>query len=207
MAGQQLFVGNLAWTVTSESLTEFMTKAGYSVTAEVMQHPDGRSKGWGLITFSDNGSSMFSSPGMDSAIANLNDTELEGRKILLRPEGERGGKGAKGGRGGKGGRGAKEGGGKGRGARAQPAASELCANNVLFVGNLSWAFTSEQLQETFAPYGVVSAEVKMGYSGRSRGYGIVEFQTDGAAASALALNDTEVDGRRMLVRYERAAAA
>lgn len=204
-----MFVGNLAWSVTSETLTQFFVNAGYAVSAEVMMHPDGRSKGWALVTFDQNTSSIFSSPGMEAAIAQLNDVELEGRKLLLRPEGERGGKGARGGKGRGGGKGSKEeGGGGGRGgARASPAAHELTAGNVLFVGNLPWSTTSETLRETFAPFGVVSAEVKMGYSGRSRGYGIVELESETNAASALSLNDAEIDGRPMLVRYERAPAA
>ena len=47
----------------------------------------------------------------------------------------------------------------------------------------------------------------MGPNGRSRGYGLVEFETIDGAAAALACNDTETDGRPMLVRYERVAAA
>ena len=78
---------------------------------------------------------------------------------------------------------------------------------MLFVGNLSWSTNSETLTELFASYGVLSAEVKMGPNGRSRGYGLVEFETIDGAAAALACNDTETDGRPMLVRYERVAAA
>ena len=109
---QQLFAGNLAWTVTSESLTAHMLQAGYVVSAEVQMRPDGKSKGWALVTFPDNTNSMFSN-GMDGAIELLNDTDLDGRKLLLRRAEERGAKGKGAGKGkGKGG-GGKGGGGKG----------------------------------------------------------------------------------------------
>tara|TARA_B100000795_G_scaffold24774_1_gene16566 strand:- start:392 stop:1009 length:618 start_codon:yes stop_codon:yes gene_type:complete len=202
---QQLFAGNLAWTVTSESLTAHMLQAGYVVSADVQMRPDGKSKGWALVTFPDNANSMFSN-GMDGAVEQLNETDLDGRKLLLRRAEERGGKGKGGGGKGKGkGGGGKGGGGKGGGS--SPASHELCSNNVLFVGNLSWSTNSETLTELFASYGVLSAEVKMGPNGRSRGYGLVEFETIDGAAAALACNDTETDGRPMLVRYERVAAA
>ena len=203
---QQLFAGNLAWTVTSESLTAHMLQAGYVVSADVQMRPDGKSKGWALVTFPDNSNSMFSN-GMDGAIEQLNDTDLDGRKLLLRRAEERGGKGGKGAGKGKGRGGGGKGGGGGRGGGVSPAAHELCSNNVLFVGNLSWSTNSETLTELFSSYGVVSAEVKMGPNGRSRGYGLVEFETIDGAASALSLNDVETDGRAMLVRYERVAAA
>ena len=47
----------------------------------------------------------------------------------------------------------------------------------------------------------------MGPNGRSRGYGLVEFETVDGAAAAMSLNDVETDGRAMLVRYERVAPA
>ena len=201
---QQLFAGNLAWTVTSESLTAHMLQAGYVVSAEVQMRPDGKSKGWALVTFPDNTNSMFSN-GMDGAIELLNDTDLDGRKLLLRRAEERGAKGKGAGKGkGKGG-GGKGGGGKGGGSSL--AAHELVSNNVLFVGNLSWSTNSETLQGLFAQFGVLSAEVKMGPNGRSRGYGLVEFETVDGAAAAMSLNDVETDGRAMLVRYERVAPA
>ena len=59
--------------------------------------------------------------------------------------------------------------------------------------------------QVFSEYNVKAAEVKAGYDGRSRGYGIVHFESNEGAAAALACNDTETDGRPMLVRYERVA--
>ena len=204
---QQLFAGNLAWTVTSESLTAHMRQAGYDATAEVQMRPDGKSKGWALITFPDNSNSMFSNGSTpEGAIEQLNDTDLDGRKLLLWRAEERPPKPGKGAAGKGKGRGAGGRGGAGRGG-GQPVVHEYMSNNVLFVGNLSWATTTETLHSLFAQFGVVSAEVKVGPNGRSRGYGLVEFETLEGAQAALSLNDVVTDDRPMLVRYERVQPA
>jgi RNA recognition motif-containing protein len=55
---------------------------------------------------------------------------------------------------------------------------EATSGTSLYVGNLTWATTSVQLREVFSEYSVKSAEVKAGYDGRSRGYGIVTFESE-----------------------------
>ena len=51
----------------------------------------------------------------------------------------------------------------------------------LYVGNLAWATTDEDLQNTFSEYGTVASAVVITErdSGRSRGFGFVEME-DGA---------------------------
>jgi hypothetical protein len=72
----------------------------------------------------------------------------------------------------------------------------------LYVGNLPFSFTSADLEKLFAQHGqVVSAEVLLDRdTGRSRGFGFVEF-VDGAAADAAmqALNGADFDGRSIRV--------
>ena len=63
--------------------------------------------------------------------------------------------------------------------------------------------TSEKLREVFSEYNAKSAEVKAGFDGRSRGYGIVSFDTEEDAAAGLALGGYNIDGREMLVRFDR----
>lgn len=73
----------------------------------------------------------------------------------------------------------------------------------LFVGNLPYSFTSEQLTETFSPYGnVVSAKVISDReTGRSRGFAFVEMETDEAGQSAIrALDGAQLGGRALAVR-------
>ena len=85
----------------------------------------------------------------------------------------------------------------------------------LYVGNLSYSVTSEDLQEMFEQYGQVrSAQVLIDReTGRSRGFGFVEMDDDAEAEAAIeALDGNDHDGRRLTVnearpREPRAAAA
>jgi RNA recognition motif-containing protein len=73
----------------------------------------------------------------------------------------------------------------------------------LFVGNLPFAMTDEELSGVFAPYGtIVSANiVKDKYSQRSKGFGFVEYETEEAAAEALkALDGSDQGGRNIAVK-------
>ncbi len=72
----------------------------------------------------------------------------------------------------------------------------------LFVGNLPYSVGESELETAFAEYGtVVSAVViRDRESGRSRGFGFVEMETDEMAESAVgALDGFEMDGRRLRV--------
>jgi RNA recognition motif-containing protein len=72
----------------------------------------------------------------------------------------------------------------------------------LFVGSLPWAVNDEALKEAFAPHGnVISANVVTDrQTGRSRGFGFVEFENDSEATAAIeALNGSELNGRNIVV--------
>jgi len=76
----------------------------------------------------------------------------------------------------------------------------------LFVGNLSFNTTKDQLQDLFAAHGVVTeADVVMDkFSGRSRGFAFVTMDTKEAADAAIkALNGQAVDGRPLTVNEAR----
>jgi RNA recognition motif-containing protein len=73
----------------------------------------------------------------------------------------------------------------------------------IYVGNLNWNMTSDDLHNLFSPYGdVVSAKIvtdKMN-NNRSKGFGFVEMSDDEAARQAISnLNDTDVQGRKIVV--------
>ena len=79
-------------------------------------------------------------------------------------------------------------------------------SNKLYVGNLSFRVTSEDLQEYFAGAGTVeSANIVMDReTGRSRGFGFVEMASDEDANNAIAqFNGQEYDGRSMVVNEAR----
>jgi len=76
----------------------------------------------------------------------------------------------------------------------------------LFVGGLPFATTDDELKELFAAHGTVSSAtvVRDRETGRSKGFGFVEFESDdeGKAAQA-ALNGTEFGGRTISVDMAR----
>ena len=73
----------------------------------------------------------------------------------------------------------------------------------IYVGNLSWTMTDQDLADLFSPYGeVTSAKIVVDkFKGnRSKGFGFVEMADDAAGASAIAqLNDTDQNGRKIIV--------
>ncbi len=72
----------------------------------------------------------------------------------------------------------------------------------IYVGNLSWTMTDEDLSNLFTQYGSVSSAkiLKDKMNGRSKGFGFVEMEDDEAAKTAIAsLNETEVQGRKLIV--------
>lgn len=71
-------------------------------------------------------------------------------------------------------------------------------NQKLFIGGLAWAATDEDLRAAFAPFGeVVSASVvRYPDTGRSKGFGFVEYATIEEATKA----KEEMDGKSILER-------
>ena len=76
----------------------------------------------------------------------------------------------------------------------------------LFVGNLSFNTTENDLQDAFAAHGtVVEANLMMDrVSGRPRGFGFVTMSTPEEAQKAIdALNGQQLDGRALTVNIAR----
>ncbi len=79
----------------------------------------------------------------------------------------------------------------------------------LFVGNLPYTVTEDQLTQMFAEYGeIVEAKLVINkFDGRSRGIGFVEFATEEEAQKAIeATNGFEIDGRALVVNVARPQA-
>ena len=111
--GKKLYVGNLSYGVTNESLESLFAEFGEVRSAQVIQDRDtGRSKGFGFVEMADDNAAQ-------AAINALNEKEHDGRPLTVneaRPREDRGGGGGRGGYGGGGGggRGGRGGGGGGR---------------------------------------------------------------------------------------------
>ncbi len=76
----------------------------------------------------------------------------------------------------------------------------------IYVGNLSYETTEEDLQQAFEGFGQVESVniIKDKYSGRSKGFGFVEMPAKDEAQSAInELNDTELKGRTLKVNEAR----
>lgn len=76
----------------------------------------------------------------------------------------------------------------------------------LFVGGLPFATTSEELEQIFAEFGsVASAKVITDRdTGRSKGFGFVEFENDDEGKKAEAeMNGKEIEGRSITVNQAR----
>jgi len=87
----KLYVGNLAYSVTSSDLETLFSQAGKVESAAVVTDKfSGQSKGFGFVEMADSGQAA-------TAIQQFNDTEFKGRNIKVnearpRPSGGRGGR-------------------------------------------------------------------------------------------------------------------
>ena len=76
----------------------------------------------------------------------------------------------------------------------------------IYVGNLSWTTTDEDLMELFAAHGQVTKAqiVKDRDTGRSRGFGFVEMATEEDAQRAIdAMNNAPYQGRPLTVNIAK----
>ena len=76
----------------------------------------------------------------------------------------------------------------------------------LFVGGIPWATTSDDLQQLFSQHGTVASATVISdkMTGRSRGFGFVEFENDAEAdAATAALNNSDYNGRTLVVKEAR----
>ena len=74
----------------------------------------------------------------------------------------------------------------------------------IYVGNISWSVSDDQLEELFAQFGTVtSAKIIIDkFSKRSRGFGFVEM-ADGGEQAIAELNDKDFEGRPLVVNESR----
>ena len=209
-----VFVGNLDYKTTWQKLKDIFRRAGPVRFADLIADTDGRPKGSALVTFENE-------TGATAAIKMFHDSELDGRRILVRrfesgrrpafvrhhmqprdkrrrddPIDDRD---------------------HGVDTRRIPSASQEVprprsqqkrSDGKLFVSNLPFECTAQSLHDTFSQVGrVVDASIIHSSNGRSRGMGLVEFAERREAEIAIQEFDgIEMAGRPMQVRFERSAA-
>jgi polyadenylate-binding protein 2 len=75
----------------------------------------------------------------------------------------------------------------------------------IYVGNVDYSVTPEQLQELFQACGVINRVTIMAdkFTGQPKGYAYIEFAETAAVAGASALDGSEVNGRALKVNPKR----
>ena len=74
----------------------------------------------------------------------------------------------------------------------------------IYVGNLPWSIDDAALEQIFAEHGTITSAkvITDRQTNRSRGFGFVEMSS-GAEEAIAALNDAEVDGRKLVVNESK----
>jgi len=76
----------------------------------------------------------------------------------------------------------------------------------IYVGNLPYSVTDDELRDVFAAFGnVTSAKIIMDkFSGRSKGFGFVEMENDSEAEEAIkSLDNSDMKGRNLRVNQAK----
>ena len=76
----------------------------------------------------------------------------------------------------------------------------------IYVGNLSYDVTEDEVRDIFSPHGEISSLsiIKDKYSGQSKGFGFVEMPNQAEAEEAIkALNESELKGRNIKVNQAK----
>jgi RNA recognition motif-containing protein len=76
----------------------------------------------------------------------------------------------------------------------------------IYVGNLNYSLSEDELEKVFSPYGEVTSVkiIRDKYTDQSKGFGFIEMKSDADAQKAIdELNGTEVKGRELRVNQAR----
>jgi RNA recognition motif-containing protein len=82
----------------------------------------------------------------------------------------------------------------------------LDSKTKLYVGNLPYSVTSDQLKSTFSEYGEIVDAVVISdkRTGMSKGFGFVEFANEADAQKAVeAMAGKDMEGRKLVVNFAR----
>jgi len=163
-----------------------MRDFGEVVRVDIFKDGMGRSKGFGTVEFA-------TKEDAQKCIAEANDLEIDGRKILVREEI------------------AREQREKGQGnvnvqkRENQKETGEKKPGFGIYVGNLPFSVTSEQLKNAFQSYGkILHCEIPVNKNNLSKGWGIIRFETSEQAQEAIKdMNDAKFNDRQVQVREDR----
>jgi len=204
-----VFIGGLTFKTTTDELTAFLNDNGVNpVDVRIIFTREGASRGFAYAD--------FDSEEESEKCVELDGQPLDGRNIRCEVDGGRDSGGNRGGRGGRGGGGFGGGQRRGRGGRSMGGGGGGGGNDnvhdntptkLLMVKNLSWATDNERLKEIF-PEATDARVCKFRDTGKSRGFGFVEYDNVESATSAREMvmdanGDFcgEIDGRKVDIVY------
>lgn len=167
----KLYVGNLPFDVDSERLANVFNEAGIVEIAEVIYNREtDQSRGFGFVT-------MSTVEEAEKAVEMFNRYDLGGRPLTVNKAAPRGSR-----------------------PERPPRVNE--PSYRIYIGNLPWQVDDSRLEQVFSEHGnVVSARVVYDReTGRSRGFGFVQFSTEAEVEDAIAaLDGQSLDGRTIRV--------
>mmetsp|Transcript_19258 Transcript_19258/g.73965 ORF Transcript_19258/g.73965 Transcript_19258/m.73965 type:complete len:238 (-) Transcript_19258:188-901(-) len=189
----RVYVGNLSWQTSWQDLKDHMRQAGNVVYADVFSDDSGRSKGCGIVEYA-------AAAEAQEAIRTLNDTTIKDteRLIFVREDREARSFNNKG---------AAPRSFGGYGGAPGGYAAENTRGRQIFVGNLPYTTSWQDLKDHFRVHGnVIRADALIGADGRPKGQGTVLFETAEEAERAIrATNETEFQGRIINVHDDKYA--
>jgi len=181
--GARVYVGNLDWTTSWQDLKDHMRQAGNVVHADVFMEEDGRSKGCGVVEYGNVSEAR-------KAIKMLNDTYIKDtdRPIFVREDRED-----------------KQFAKSIQKRRHSPRSRKSTNGKQIFVGNLPFETSWQDLKDAFREYGnILRADILYKSSGRSTGQGTVLYEKKSSAQRAIdEMDNAEFNGRKLIVHEYR----
>jgi len=168
----KIFIGGLSQATNQDSLLAAMQV--YGEVTEVMVMFDKvteRSRGFGFVTFSD--------PNSVNTCMQMQGLEVDGKVVEIKPAQEKSSQAT------------------GPGGAGAPMTKPQPASLKIFLGGLAAVTSEASLEQYFGQFGPLSQVTVMmdRATGRSRGFGFVEFTGFDSVAAVLANNNHQVDGK------------
>jgi len=173
--GRKIFVGGLDYDTVEATVQQYFGQWGPVADCTIKHFPDGKSRGFGFVTFS-------SLAAMENCFENQPHT-IDGKKVDLRKAAENVGH-------------SHAGGSDTRSKVYDPEAREL---KKLFVGSLDYTTTEEEIEEFFTKFGDISTVSisKFPDTGKSRGFAFVTFLSAASVDAVQQSRPHVVKGRKL----------